>query len=102
MHRVVGGGGGGQSPLESENWPPRAAQVRDLIYREALEYHPQAKREYESGETPSRFVFPSAVDNFKRQFAHLEAGGNRAVARQANSLPREQSVRLQPCARAGC
>ena len=44
-------------------------QVRDLIYREALEYHPQAKREYYSGEAPSRFVFPSAVDNFKRQCA---------------------------------
>lgn len=68
-------------------------EVRDLIYREALEYHPQAKREYYSGESPSRFQFPSAVDNFKRQFAHLEGGGARDLRRQANSLPREQMAR---------
>lgn len=39
------------------------------------------------------FVYPSAVDNFKRQFAHLEAGG-RGQANphlgQATSLPRER------------
>jgi hypothetical protein len=38
-------------------------------------------------------VYPSAVDNFKRQFAHLEAGG-RGQANphlgQATSLPRER------------
>lgn len=73
-----------------ENPYPFVPQVRDLIYREALEYHPQAKREYYSGERPSGFQFPSAVDNFKRQFAHLEGGGARDLRRQANSLPREQ------------
>ena len=74
-------------------------EVRDLIYREALEYHPQAKREfYNTSEQPSGFVFPSAVDAFKRQFAHLEGGGMpagspgavRELRRQAQSLPREQ------------
>ena len=74
-------------------------EVRDLIYREALEYHPAAKREfYNTSEAPSGFVFPSAVDNFKRQFAHLEGGGLpagspgavRELRRQAQSLPREQ------------
>jgi hypothetical protein len=74
-------------------------EVRDLIYREVLEYHPQAKREYMTGEAASQFVFPSAVDNFKRQFAHLEGaaaggvGATRELRRQAQSLPREQMVR---------
>ena len=75
--------------------------VRDLIYREVLEYHPQAKREYLQGETSSRFMFPSAVDHFRRQFARLEGegpgggpglGGGRDLRRQAASLPREHSV----------
>ena len=80
-------------------------EVRDLIYREVLEYHPQAKREYTAGEAPSNFMFPSAVDNFKRQFAYLESGGQpmasgaagSGLRRQAQSLPREQMVR--PCVR---
>ena len=83
-------------------------EVRDLIYREALEYHPQAKHEYLTGEKGSTFVFPSAVDAFKRQFAHLEAGGPGAAAggarelrRQAQSMPREQMVRAC-AARASC
>ena len=48
-------------------------QVRDLIYREILEYHPHMLADYLQGnrQQPS-YVYPSAVDNFKRQFAHLE------------------------------
>jgi hypothetical protein len=78
-------------------------EVRDLIFREVLEYHPQAKREYTAGEAPANFMFPSAVDNFRRQFAYLESGGQpmaagasgagRELRRQAQSLPREQMVR---------
>lgn len=51
-------------------------QVRELIYRELLEYHPHMLADYLSGnrQQPS-FMYPSAVDNFKRQFAHLEGGG---------------------------
>jgi serine/threonine protein kinase len=50
-------------------------QVRDLIYREILEYHPHMLADYLQGnrQQPS-YVYPSAVDNFKRQFAHLEGG----------------------------
>jgi hypothetical protein len=88
-------------------------EVRDLIYREVLEYHPQAKREYVTGEAASHFVFPSAIDHFKRQFAHLEAGGapgvgagggggaSRELRRQAQSLPREQMVRASRLAEPG-
>lgn len=42
----------------------------------------------------ANFLYPSAVDNFRRQFAHLEAGGTgKAPAGnlgQATSLPRER------------
>jgi len=77
-------------------------EVRDLIYREALEYHPAAKAAAAAGGQQSGFVFPSAVDAFKRHFAHLEAGGAvgtagaaggagapRELRRQAVSMPRE-------------
>ena len=67
--------------------------------------------QYTAGEPASRFMFPSAVDAFKRQFAYLEGGGqpisaagsagaSRELRRQAQSLPREQMVRaLCLCAR---
>lgn len=69
-------------------------EVRELIYREILEYHPQMLADYlAGGHRQPNFVYPSAVDNFKRQFAHLEAGG-RGQANphlgQATSLPRER------------
>lgn len=68
-------------------------EVRDLIYREILEYHPQMLADYLAGGTRQpNFVYPSAVENFKRQFAHLEAGGRGShhVLGQATSLPRER------------
>ena len=54
----------------------KGRQVRELIYREILEYHPHMLADWLAGgkQQPS-FLYPSAVDNFKRQFAHLEAGG---------------------------
>lgn len=50
-------------------------EVRELIYREILEYHPQVLQDYLSGGRLPTFLYPSAVDNFKRQFMHLEGGG---------------------------
>ena len=69
-------------------------EVRELIYREILEYHPQMLAEYLAGGTvpQGNFVYPSGVDTFKRQFQHLEAGGKGAHSHlgQATSLPRER------------
>ena len=53
--------------------------MRDLIYREILEYHPQMLSDFLSGGSRSGggqggYLYPSAVDNFRRQFDHLESG----------------------------
>ncbi|KAE9609568.1 putative mitogen-activated protein kinase CMGC-MAPK family [Lupinus albus] len=68
--------------------------VRELIYREALEYHPKMLKEHLEGEEPTGFMYPSAVDHFKKQFAYLEEhyGKGGAVTppeRQHASLPRQ-------------
>ncbi|ONM25114.1 Mitogen-activated protein kinase 16 [Zea mays] len=71
--------------------------IRELIYREILEYHPKMLKEFIEGTESSGFMYPSAVDNFKKQFAYLEehyAKGSTGTPpeRQHNSLPRPSVV----------
>ena len=67
--------------------------VRELIYREILEYHPKMLKEFLEGSEPTNFMYPSAVDHFKKQFAYLEehygkGGTVTPPERQHASLPR--------------
>ncbi|KAG9147322.1 hypothetical protein Leryth_020575 [Lithospermum erythrorhizon] len=72
--------------------------VRELIYRETLEYHPKMLQEFLEGEEPTSFMYPSAVDKFKKQFAYLEerygnAGSDAQPERQhSSSLPRPSVI----------
>eukprot|EP00249_Psilotum_nudum_P022781 c28642_g1_i2 orf=578-2254(+) len=62
--------------------------VREVIYREILEYHPKILREYLNGVDHANFMYPSAVEQIKRQFSHLESGAVVPLERQHASLPR--------------
>jgi mitogen-activated protein kinase 1/3 len=67
-------------------------EVRRLLYEEILEYHPQAKREFEGSELGSSYRSES---QFGAQFAEAQmqedmAGNKTAIARKSQSLPREK------------
>ncbi|GFP78747.1 mitogen-activated protein kinase 20 [Phtheirospermum japonicum] len=71
--------------------------IRELIFREILEYHPQLLKDYINGVERSNFVYPSAVDQFKKQFAHLEENSGKGgpvipLERKHVSLPRSTIV----------
>ncbi|XP_016495388.1 mitogen-activated protein kinase 9-like isoform X1 [Nicotiana tabacum] len=69
--------------------------IRELIYREILEYHPQMLQEYLHGTDNTSFLYPSGVDCFKEQFdlleGHYDKGGKNVLhPRRYASLPRER------------
>ncbi|KAF7815729.1 Mitogen-activated protein kinase 10 [Senna tora] len=68
-------------------------EIRELIFREILEYHPQLLKDYINGTERTNFLYPSAVDHFRKQFAHLEENNGRngpvmPLERKHVSLPR--------------
>ncbi|XP_019057662.1 PREDICTED: mitogen-activated protein kinase 19-like [Tarenaya hassleriana] len=67
--------------------------IRELIYREILEYHPQLLKDYMNGSEGSNFVYPSAIGHLRKQFAYLEENSGRSgpvipLERKHVSLPR--------------
>ncbi|KAM3191720.1 hypothetical protein ACQJBY_069150 [Aegilops geniculata] len=68
--------------------------IKELIFEEILEYHPQLLKEHISGTDRRNFAHLSAVDQFKKRFAELEENGGEngsAVSseRKHSSLPRQ-------------
>ncbi|CAN1297176.1 Mitogen-activated protein kinase 15 [Linum perenne] len=80
--------------------------VRELIYREILEYHPEMLNEYLQGIDQTHFMYPSGVDWCKEQFASLEddsgeSDRNSPVHRKhATSLPRDAKPNSNSATRA--
>ncbi|KAJ8763058.1 hypothetical protein K2173_023263 [Erythroxylum novogranatense] len=71
--------------------------IRELIFREILEYHPQLLKDYINGTERTNFLYPSAVDQFRKQFAHLEENAGKGgpvipLERKHTSLPRSTIV----------
>ncbi|XP_009344615.2 mitogen-activated protein kinase 19 isoform X2 [Pyrus x bretschneideri] len=67
--------------------------IRELIYREILEYHPQLLKDYLNGTEGTSFTYPSAIGQFRKQFAYLEENGGKSgpvipPERKHVSLPR--------------
>ncbi|CAA2982779.1 mitogen-activated kinase 19-like [Olea europaea subsp. europaea] len=67
--------------------------VRELIFREILEYHPQLLKDYMAGNNGTSFLYPSAIGHFRKQFAYLEENLGRSGPvippdRKHVSLPR--------------
>jgi mitogen-activated protein kinase 1/3 len=75
-------------------------EIRELIFREILEYHPQLLNSYINGTERTTFLYPSAVDQFKKQFSHLEESGGNGPSvpmdRKHASLPRTTVVHSNP------
>ncbi|KAF5478499.1 hypothetical protein F2P56_005053 [Juglans regia] len=67
--------------------------IRELIYREILEYHPQLLKDYVNGTEGTNFLYPSGIGQFRKQFAYLEENGGKSspvvpLERKHVSLPR--------------
>ncbi|GER44647.1 mitogen-activated protein kinase [Striga asiatica] len=64
--------------------------MRELIYREILEYHPRMREEYVYGADEAHFMYPSGLDHFKQQFVHLQEDDRNPWLRRYFSFPRER------------
>ncbi|CAJ1971347.1 unnamed protein product [Sphenostylis stenocarpa] len=71
-------------------------EIGELIFREILEYHPQLLKDYMNGTERTNFLYPSAVDQFKKQFAQVEETGGKSPVmppeRKHVSLPRSTII----------
>uniref|UniRef100_A0A6N2M2N4 Uncharacterized protein n=1 Tax=Salix viminalis TaxID=40686 RepID=A0A6N2M2N4_SALVM len=68
--------------------------VRELLYREILEYHPRLLKDYLNGNESTNFLYPSAIGQFRKQFAYLEENCGRSapvISREEACLPSMQS-----------
>ncbi|XP_010554815.1 PREDICTED: mitogen-activated protein kinase 20-like [Tarenaya hassleriana] len=81
--------------------------IRELVFQEILEYHPQLLKDYMNGTDRASFLYPSVVDQFRRRFAHLEENGGKPTGsetpleRKHVSLPRSTVVHSSTVSRGG-
>ncbi|CAN6178110.1 unnamed protein product [Urochloa humidicola] len=70
--------------------------IKELIFQEVSEYHPQLLKEYTSGTQRPNFLHLSATDRFREQITQLEENGNKSgvapMQRKHASLPRSTVV----------
>uniref|UniRef100_K3Z2P0 Protein kinase domain-containing protein n=1 Tax=Setaria italica TaxID=4555 RepID=K3Z2P0_SETIT len=82
--------------FEFERHRVRKEDIKELIFQEVLEYHPQLLKEYTSGTERPNFLHLSATDQFREQVTQLEENGNKSevapVQRKHASLPRSTVV----------
>lgn len=45
--------------------------IRELIYREILEYHPQLLKDYMNGSEGSSFLYPRFLLHLSKPFSHF-------------------------------
>ncbi|GFS36351.1 MAP kinase 19 [Actinidia rufa] len=67
--------------------------IRELLFREILEYNPQLLKDYMAGNEGANFLYPSATGQFKKHFAYLEENDGKSgpvipPERKHVSLPR--------------
>ncbi|XP_057509120.1 mitogen-activated protein kinase 19-like [Actinidia eriantha] len=67
--------------------------IRELLFREILEYNPQLLKDYMAGNEGANFLYPSATGQFRKHFAYLEENDGKSgpvipPERKHVSLPR--------------
>ncbi|QDZ20264.1 mitogen-activated protein kinase [Chloropicon primus] len=74
----------------------RESEIRDLMFREILEYHPDAKKQFMSTNSRHVYHFPSQVDRFKMQFVNLDNKGSASGSGQGIPGPPIRSATSMP------
>ncbi|XP_022980472.1 mitogen-activated protein kinase 19-like [Cucurbita maxima] len=67
--------------------------IRELLYREILEYHPQIREDYLNRAETTKLLYPSVTGHFRSQFTYLKENGAKSAPvlplnRKHFSLPR--------------
>ncbi|XP_027353797.1 mitogen-activated protein kinase 19-like [Abrus precatorius] len=79
--------------FEFERRRMQKEDVKELVYREILEYHPQLLKDYINGTGGTNFRYPSEIDQFRKQSSYFEENHGKSgpmipPERKHVSLPR--------------
>merc|ERR1712157_88068 len=76
----------------------RESEIRELMFREILEYHEDAKAQYMSTNGTHVYHFPSQVDRFKMQFMNLDNKGSSSSNNNMNRGGSGPTQQIKPAA----